>query len=181
MQILKRLLAVILCFAIVTCAQNRIFDKVRYDGGSISTYGKPDDWEAKLTVSAEAIIVVLKTGESVTIPPKQVIALSYGHEVFRHVKPVNGLVVISVSSRDRFAIHGTTLHYIGISYRDKDGKDQGLVLQRNGSNFRSIIVALQGVTGAPVWVSEKERGEVPTGITTQTAKEPEETKAIPSN
>jgi hypothetical protein len=40
-------------------------------------------------------------------------------------------------------------------------KTDRVLLQGDKSNFRAIIVALQGVTGAPVSVSEKERGEIP--------------------
>ena len=47
------------------------------------------------------------------------------------------------------------------------------MLQGDKSNFRAMIVALQGVTGVQVSVSEKERGEVPAGIQVQTTKEPE--------
>lgn len=75
-----------------------------------------------------------------------------------------------------FALHKTKPHYIGVNYTDKDGKNQGILLQGHKSNFRAIIVALQGVTGAPVSVSEKERGEIPAGIAVQTTKEPTQPK-----
>lgn len=70
-------------------------------------------------------------------------------------------------------MHKTKLHFIGIDYTDKDGKKQGLLLQGDKSNFRAMIVALQGVTGVPVSVGEKERGDIPAGVAVQTVKEPE--------
>jgi hypothetical protein len=81
--------------------------------------------------------------------------------------------VISLGVGALFALHKTKLHYIGINYADKDGKKQGVLLQGDKSNFRAILVALQGVTGAPVSVSEKERSEIPAGISTQAVKEQE--------
>src|SRR4029077_17687413 len=90
-----------------------------------------------------------------------------------------GLAIISLGVGALFALHKTKLHYIGVNYTDKDGKKEGVLLQGDKSNFRAIIVALQGVTGAPVSVSEKERSEIPAGIATQSVKEPEEDRQAP--
>lgn len=181
MRILKKLVALLLCSAVAAWAQGNSFDKVRYNGGSVSTSVKPDDWDNKLTVSADAIVLALKDGQSVTIAPKQVTSLSYGQEAHRRVGTAIGLAVISLGVGALFALHKTKLHYIGINYTDKDGKKQGVLLQGDKSNFRAIIVALQGVTGAPVSVSEKERDEIPAGITVQTTKETEEGKTAKEN
>lgn len=105
--------------------------------------------------------------------------MSYGQEAHRRVGTAIGLAVISLGVGALFALHKTKLHFIGINYTDKDGKKEGVLLQGDKSNFRAIIVALQGVTGAPVSVSEKERGEIPAGISTQSVKETEETKQAP--
>jgi hypothetical protein len=51
-----------------------------------------------------------------------------------------------------------------------------LLLQGDKDNYRAILVALQGVTGVPVSVGEKERGFIPVGVTTSVAKEPAETQ-----
>jgi hypothetical protein len=176
MQILRRLLALLLCSAVAAWGQGNTFTKVRYNGGSVSTSVKPDDWDNRLTVSADAIVLALKDGQNMTIPPKQVTSLSYGQEAHRRVGTAIGLAVLSLGVGALFALHKTKLHFIGINYTDKDGKKEGVLLQGDKSNFRAIIVALQGVTGAPVSVSEKERGEIPAGISTQSVKETEETK-----
>ena len=75
--------------------------------------------------------------------------------------------------------HKTRLHYIGIQYKTPDGKDAGILLQGDKDSYRAILVALQGVTGAPVSVAEKEREFVPVGVKTTVAKG-EETKAAES-
>lgn len=49
--------------------------RVPYNGGSVSTNVKPDDWDNKLAVNSDSIIIALKDGQVVTIPPKQVTAL----------------------------------------------------------------------------------------------------------
>jgi hypothetical protein len=179
MQLLRRLLALVLCSAVAAWGQGNTFTKVRYNGGSVSTSVKPDDWDNKLTVSADAIVLILKDGQTMTIPPKQVTSLSYGQEAHRRVGTAIGLAVLSLGVGALFALHKTKLHFIGVNYTDKDGKKEGVLLQGDKSNFRAIIVALQGVTGAPVSVSEKERSEIPAGIAIQSAKETEETKQAP--
>lgn len=179
MGIPKRLCGLLLCLTLATYGQGNVFTRVRYNGGSVSTTVKADDWNNKLTVNADAIVFALNDGQSVTILPKEVTGLSYGQEAHRRVGAAIGLAVLSLGVGILFALHKTKLHYIGINYTDKDGKKQGILLQGDKSNFRAIIVALQGVTGAPVSVSEKERDEIPAGIAVQTVKESEEAKQAP--
>lgn len=168
---LRKVVAMIICCAVLSYSQGNTFTKVRYNGGSVSTTVKPDDWDNKLTVSSDAIVLALKDGQTVTIPPKQVTSLSYGQEAHRRVGTAVGLAVISLGVGALFALHKTKLHFIGVNYTDSTGKSQGILIQGDKSNFRAIIVALQGVTGAPVSVAEKERGEIPAGITTQSIKD----------
>jgi hypothetical protein len=176
MKTARQLLAAILCCALLASAQGNTFTKVRYNGGSVSTSVKPDDWDNKLTVTSEAITFTLKDGQTLTIAPKLVSSLSYGQEAHRRVGTAIGLGLLSLGVGALFALHKTKLHYIGVNYSDKDGKKQALLLQGDKSNFRAIIVALQGVTGVPVAVGEKERGEVPAGVATQVTKETEQSK-----
>ena len=179
MKLVTRVVALVLCFSILAYADGNTF-KVRYNGGSISTKVNQDDWDNKLSVSSEDIVFTLKDGQSVTIPPKTVSSISYGQEAHRRVGTAIGIAVFSLGLGALFALHKTKLHYIGITYTDKDGKSQGLLLQGDKSNFRAILVALQGVTGAPISVSEKERSEIPAGLVANTTKAPEESKPTPA-
>jgi|CZKC01.1.fsa_nt_gi hypothetical protein len=176
MQTLRRLLALVVCGAVIVSAQGNSFDKVRYDGGSVATKVKPDDWGNRLTVTPDTIALVLKDGQSITIPSKQVTGLSYGEEAHRRVGLAIGLAVFSLGIGALSALHKTKLHYIGVTYVDADGKKGGILLQGDKSNFRAILVALQGVTGVPVAVGEKDREEIPVGVATQVSKESENGK-----
>jgi len=173
---LRKVLAVVICFAVLSYADGNTFTKIRYNGGSVSTKVKSDDWDNKLTVSSDAIVLALKDGQTLTILPKQVTSLSYGQEAHRRVGTAVGLAFISLGVGALFALHKTKLHFIGVNYVDSDGKSQGILIQGDKNNFRAIIVALQGVTGAPVSVSEKERGEIPAGIAIQSVKDSGESK-----
>jgi hypothetical protein len=71
-------------------------------------------------------------------------------------------------------LHKTRLHFIGIQYTLPDNKTGGILLQGDKDSYRAILVALQGVTGAPVSVAEKDREFVPVNIRTQVTKGEEE-------
>jgi hypothetical protein len=176
MELLKKLLALMLCLPMLAYGQGNSFDKVRYNGGSVATTVKPDDWGNKLVVSSDTISLKLKDGQNIAIPPKQVTSISYGQEAHRRVGTAIGLAVFSLGIGALSALHKTKLHYIGINYNDKDGKKQGMLIQGDKTNFRAIIVALTGVTGLPISVGDKDRNEIPAGITTQVAKNPDEPK-----
>jgi hypothetical protein len=174
MALTRKFAAVFLCFTTLAYAQGNAFNRVRYNGGSVSTKVNPDDWDNKLTVSSDAIVFALRDGQTITVPPKLVTSLSYGQEAHRRIGTAVGLAFLSLGVGALFALHKTKLHFIGVNYTDKDGKKQGLLLQGDKSNFRAILVALQGVTGVPVSVAEKERSEIPAGVAVQSVREPAE-------
>ena len=174
----RRVVTLLLIFSlpVAVFAQGNTFDKVRYNGGSVSTKVKPDDWDNKLTIASEQIVFALKDGQTITINPKQVTSLSYGQEAHRRVGTAIAIGVFSLGLGALSALHKTKLHYIGINYEEQDGKKQGLLIQGDKGNFRAIIVALQGVTGLPISVGDKDRNEIPAGISMQTAKNVDESK-----
>lgn len=177
---LRKLIAVVLCLPLLSFGQGNSFDKVRYNGGSVQTKVKPDEWGNKLTVTSDEINFILKDGQKIGFAPNQVTSISYGQEAHRRVGTAIGLAVFSLGIGALSALHKTKLHYIGINYNDQDGKKQGLLIQGDKSNFRAIIVALQGVTGLPISVGDKDRNEIPAGITTQVTKTPDEPKEAKS-
>ncbi len=174
MIISKRFLAVFLSWAVLAYAQGNTFTKVRYNGGSVASKVDPKDWNNKLTVTGDAITLELKDKQRVNIPPKSVTSLSYGQEAHRRVGTMIALAVLVAPVALFGLFHKTRLHYIGIQYKTSDGKDAGILLQGDKDNYRAILVALQGVTGTPVSVGEKEREFVPVGVTTSVTKGSEE-------
>lgn len=172
---LKGAIALILCCSTLVYATGNSF-KVRYNGGSVASKVDPKDWNNKLTVSGDAITLELKDGVKIDIPAKSVTSLSYGQEAHRRVGTMIALAVLVAPVALFGLFHKTRLHYIGIQYKSAEGKDAGILLQGDKEEYRGILVALQGVTGAPVSVSEKEREFVPVGVTTTVTK-PSESNA----
>jgi hypothetical protein len=142
-------------------SQGNSWNKVRYNGGTLQTKVDPKDWNNHLTVTSDTITLKLKDGQQVEIPTKSVTGLSYGQEAHRRVGTMIALGIL-VSPVALFGLmHKTRLHFIGIEYTTPDSKKAGLLLQGDKDNYRAILTALEGSTGAPLSVSEKDREYVP--------------------
>jgi hypothetical protein len=178
MQILRRLLVILLCSAIVSWAQGNSFDKVRYNGGSVDSKVDPKDWNNRLTISSDLITLALKDGKKLEIPPKSVTSLSYGQEAHRRVGTMVALAILVAPVALFGLFHKTRLHYIGVQYATPDNKTAGILLQGDKDNYRAILVALQGVTGVPVVVGEKDREFVPVGVKTDVTKGSEHAQEV---
>src|SRR5437773_4488999 len=176
MKAIKRLLALFLCCAVAAWAQGNSFDKVRYNGGSVDSKVDPKDWNNRLTVTSDLITLALKDGKKVEIPSKTVTSLSYGQEAHRRVGTMIALAILVAPVALFGLFHKTRLHYIGIQYATPESKTAGILLQGDKDNYRAILVALQGVTGVPVAVGEKDREFVPVGVKTDVTKGTEQTQ-----
>jgi hypothetical protein len=182
LKVLKNTLALLLIFAVVLAAQGNSFDRIRYNGGSVDSKVDAKDWHNRLTVSSDIITLALKDGKTLEIPPKNVTSLSYGQEAHRRVGTMIALAII-VSPIALFGLmHKTRLHFIGIQYSTSDSKTAGILLQGDKDNYRAILVALQGVTGVPVSVGEKDREFIPVGVTTNVSRDTDEktTESLPA-
>ena len=152
-------------------AEGNSWDKVRYNGGTLQTKVNPKDWHNHLTVTSDLITLKLKDGQQVEISTKSVTGLSYGQEAHRRVGTMIALGIL-ISPVALFGLmHKTRLHYIGIEYTTDKGKKAGLLLQGHKDNYRAILTALEGSTGAPLSVSEKDREFVPGLPNVQAARE----------
>lgn len=168
-----RLAVVLLALAttVYASSEGNSWNKVRYNGGTLQTKVNPKDWDNNLTVTPDSITLKLKDGQQVVIPAKSVTGLSYGQEAHRRVGTMIALGIL-ISPVALFGLmHKTRLHYIGIEYGTAEGKKAGLLLQGDKNNYRAILTALEGSTGAPLSVSEKDREYVPGLPNVQTARE----------
>lgn len=176
-RISTKLLALLLCATLLAYADGNVFTRVRYNGGSVASKVDPKEWGNKLTVTSDAIILEFKDKQTLVIPPKSVISLSYGQEAHRRVGTMVALAILVAPVALFGLFHKTRLHYIGIQYNTPDTKNAGILLQGDKDNYRAMLVALQGVTGAPVSVAEKEREFLPVGLITKLSKDSQEDAA----
>jgi PEGA domain-containing protein len=175
MKALRRIFALLMVLSVLTYGQGNNFNKIRYNGGTVETKTKPDDWSNSLSITSEEIKLELKDGQKVMIDPKRVTSLGYGQEAHRRVGTMIALAFISpVALVGLF--HKTRLHYISIEYTSPEEKKSALLIQAHKDNYRAVLTALRGATGAPVAVSEEDRKFVPLGVETVAAKKEEEGK-----
>jgi hypothetical protein len=164
------LLVAVTFFTITTFADNNDF-KVRYNGGTLKTKVDPKDWDNRLTITSDQISLLLKDGQKVEFPAKNITGLSYGQEATRRVGTMVALAIL-LSPVALFGLfHKKREHFIGIEYKDTEGKGVGLLLQGDKDNYRAIMTSLEAVSGAPVSVSEKDREFVPGLANTHTVKD----------
>ena len=168
--------AIALSISVLTYGQGNTFTRIRYNGGSVATTVKSDDWHNTLVVTPDEISLTLKDGKVEKIDPKRVTGLSYGQEAHRRVGTMIALAVLLAPLALFGLFHKTRLHYIGIEYTSADDKKGGVLLQADKDNYKGVLMALRGVTGAPGAVSAEERKYVPTGIETTTPADPNKDK-----
>jgi hypothetical protein len=174
-----QLVAVVLSAAILAYSQGNSFDKIRYNGGTIQTKVDPKDWGNHLTVTSEEIRLDLKDGQKLTIDPKRVYGLSYGQEAHRRVGTMIALGVLLAPLALFGLFHKTRLHFVGIEFTTEEGNKSGVLLQAHKDNYRAVLTALRGATGAPIAVAEEDRKFVPVGVEVVTAETTEETPSQP--
>jgi len=164
MQTIYKTVAILLLWTVPAYAQGNSWNKVRYNGGTLQTKVSPKDWDNQLTVTSDKITFRLKDGQVIDIPTASVTGLSYGQEAHRRVGTMIALGVLVAPLALFGLFHKTRLHFIGVEYTTTEGKKAGILLQGHKDNYRAILMALRGATGAPVAVSEEDRKYVPTGV-----------------
>lgn len=142
---MKKLLAIVLCFAIpiaVFAGDNSY--KVTYDGGSI-----PDTKSGtgmKLFNEANQIRLVKDKTEVITIPASAITEISYGQDVHRRVGAAIGLAIVSFGIGALMALTKSKKHFVGLTWADGDKKG-GFAMQCDKNEYRGVLAGLEGVTG----------------------------------
>jgi hypothetical protein len=142
---MKHFLVAVLCVMIpITAVANDGSYKVSYDGGSISE--AKAGTSAKLFIEANQIRLAKGETELATVPASAITEISYGEDVHRRVGAAIGLAVVSFGVGALMALSKSKKHYVGITWVDGDKKG-GFVMQCDKSDYRGVLLGLEGVTG----------------------------------
>ena len=132
-------------------AEGNSWNKIRYAGGTVAAKVNPYDWNTTLTVTPDTIILMFAHRTTLKLAPAQVTGLSYGQEAHRRVADMVALSVVFLNPLMLFGIlHQSKDHFVGIEFRDADGKPGAVLLEADKNNYRAILLALKAVTGKPV-------------------------------
>jgi hypothetical protein len=170
-------IALCLLLSTTTFAQGNTFKNIRYQGGTMQTATKPDDWGNALTVGSDEIALRLKDGQVMKLSPKQVTGLSYGQEAHRRVGTMIALAVLLTPLALFGLMHKKRNHFIGVEYALEGDKKGAWLLQADKDNYRGVLMALRGATGAKVAVAPDDRKYIPVGIDTVEVKQEEKKKS----
>ncbi len=142
---MKALIAVLLCLLIpaTLVAEDKGY-KVAYDGGSIADT-KPGAG-IRLFIEGDHVRFSREGKDILTLPASSITEVSYGQDVHRRVGAAIGLAVFSLGLGALLALSKSKKHFIGLTWADGEKKG-GLVVQADKSEYRGILLGLEGVTG----------------------------------
>lgn len=118
--------------------------KVAYDGGSV-----PDiktGASLHLLIEGDHIRFTKDGKDVLTLPAASITEVSYGQDVHRRVGAAIGLAVFSLGLGALLALSKSKKHFVGVTWQDGDKKG-GLVVQADKSDYRGLLVGLEGITG----------------------------------
>ena len=138
------------CAGVPLGADGNSWNKIRYSGGTFPAKVNPYDWNTTLTITPDAILLDFGRRQTLKVVPAQVTALSYGKEAHRRVADMVALSLLLTPVALFGLLHQSKNHFIGIEYRDADGKTAAVLLEADKNNYRVILRALKTVTGKPV-------------------------------
>jgi len=141
---MKYLISAVLCVLLpVTAFADSAGYKVSYDGGSVT---EKTGTAVYLYIESNQIRLANKGTVLATIPVSAVTEISYGQDVHRRVGAAIGLAVVSLGIGALMLLSKSKKHYVGITWVDGDKKG-GFVMQCDKSDYRGVLLGLEGVTG----------------------------------
>jgi len=141
---MRNFLAAVLCVLIpVTAFADAGSFKVSYDGGSIT---EKTGTTVNLFIESNQVRLAKKNEVLATIPASAITEISYGQDVHRRVGAAIGLAVVSLGIGALMLLSKSKKHYVGITWVDGDKKG-GFVMQCDKSDYRGVLLGLEGVTG----------------------------------
>jgi hypothetical protein len=141
---MKHVIAAVLCALLpITALASESGFKVAYDGGSIPEKAGTSMY---LYIGANNVRLVKDSEVLATIPAASVTEVSYGQDVHRRVGAAIGLAVVTFGLGALMALSKSKKHFVGITWADGDKKG-GFVMQCDKSDYRGVLLGLEGVTG----------------------------------
>jgi len=117
---------------------------IKYDGGSI-TEVKPGS-ELRLYIDGNQVRFVQHDEEVVAIPATAITEISYGQDVHRRVGTAVAVGVFTLGLGALTALSKSKKHFVGLTWAIGEKKG-GLAMQCDKSDYRGILVGIEGITG----------------------------------
>lgn len=123
-------------------------DKALYVGGTVALAGNTEG-VLGLTDQEKLLFIAEKGGGVIEIPYRQVEELEYGQRAGRRVVTAILLSPLALFAKRR-------RHYLTVSYKDADGKDQAVVLELGKDIVRTALAVAEARSGRKVIYQDEE-------------------------
>lgn len=142
---MRKVFAVLFCLLLpVSAFAGENGFKVAYDGGSVQDI--KTGVSLRLFIEGDHVRLSRDGKDILTVPASSVTEVSYGQDVHRRVGAAIGLAVFSLGLGALLALSKSKKHFVGLTWADGDKKG-GLVVQADKSDYRGLLLGLEGVTG----------------------------------
>lgn len=125
---------------------DKIWNKIRYEAGTVDARVNPFDWNTTLRVLPLGIEIVFEARKRIFIEKQNVTTLTTGEAAYRKVAET----LVNASSRPvpLFGIlRNSKDHLLGIEFRNADGSNGAVLLMVHKDSYSELIQALSNLTG----------------------------------
>ncbi len=138
----------VFAFAHVSVALGVDKGKAKYVGGTMASI--PDQTEGPIDLKgSEKLVFTPKKGSSLEIPWASIQEIEYGQKVGRRIKSAIFLSPIAIFAKAR-------KHFVTISFKDADGKDQAAVFEFDKNDIRQNLTIFKVRTGKEITYQDEE-------------------------
>lgn len=127
-----------------------VWNKIRYEGGTIPVKVNRFDWNTKLTASKNQIELMFAGRTVVNIAASDITALSYGQRAYRRIADMASLSVLLTPIALFGILHKSRDHVIGIEFKTAKGEAGAVLLNVHKASYREVLLTLKVMTGKPV-------------------------------
>lgn len=149
MKWLRRSPAVALAVAICIPALAVDKHKAKFMGGTLSGIAEKTDGPIDVQGSDKLTWFADRGQGRIEVPWSTVIELEYGQKAGRRLKSAIFLSPVMLFTKAR-------KHFVTISYKDGDGKEQGIVFEFDKDDIRQVLLILKTRTGKEIVFQDEE-------------------------
>jgi hypothetical protein len=102
--------------------------------------------DLKLCIDGKQVRLVKGKTDALVVPATAITEVTYGQDVHRRVGAAIGLAVVSFGIADLWQLTKSKKHYVGVTW-DNGGSNGGFAVQADKSDYRGLLIGLEGVSG----------------------------------
>ena len=126
------------------------WNKIRYQGGTVSAKVNPFDWHTTVTIHAAQVEVVCAGRTKIEIPISEITSVSYGQHAYRRVADMAISSLLATPIALFGLLHKSKDHLVAIRFRTPDKQNGGILIAVHKASYRDLLEAARAATRKPV-------------------------------